>query len=425
MPVPRGGASGAKKPVGGASGTAPTRPRRRVDADKTYAFTRKVPIPETLVAWARSDAAAVTLEAAAVGMGKVLVVDPTYANTKATVVELHGEFEDEVERAVLLVEAVLAHRASVHHRLSVKEKLDLEREKIADEIERGLRCEIPIEANLMGMVMGHKGSRVRAAQEACAVGAIVVDRDAGVVRVVGSDPVEVRKARAMLELRREIISTPDDKTRRILIGKGGKTINDIQRRSGAMSIDVDHDKGRVVVLGNASATTAARVLIESHMETMADLDAAADDLEELRGEIRNLNVAWGEDDDFSGGYRGGGYGGAGGGYQGGGRGGRGGGYRGGGPSSPFRGVNGPTPSGCRGGRGGRGDGPPSSPAPRTAQTSAARNEMPSPRPDKKPASGEKKKSVPPPNGAPPANALEQRPARPRRQRGDSNAEAAA
>jgi fragile X mental retardation protein len=237
-------------------------------------------------------------------MGKVVVVDPTYANTKATVVELHGDFEDEVERAALLVEAVLEHRGKIHHRLLVKEKLDLEREKIADEIARGLRCEIPIDADLMGMVMGHKGSRVRAAQEACAVGAIVVDRDAGVIRVVGSDPAEVRKARSMLELRREIILTPDDKTRRILIGKGGKTIDDIQRRSGALSIDVDHDKGRVVVLGNANATSAARVLIESHMETIADLDAAADDLEELRGEIRNLNVAWGEEEDFGAyGYR--------------------------------------------------------------------------------------------------------------------------
>ena len=41
------------------------------------------------------------------------------------------------------------------------------------------------------------------------------------------------------------------------------------------------------------------------------------------------------------------------------------------------------------------------------------------------AAAEKKKSVPAPNGASPANALEQRPARPRRQRGGSNAEAAA
>ena len=252
-----------------------------------------------MVAWARTAAATATIEAAAIGMGKVAVVDPTYANTKATVVELHGDFEDETERAALLVEAVLEHRARIHHRLSVKEKLDEERAKIEDEIRLGLRCEIPIESNLMNMVMGHKGSRVRAAQEACAVGAIVVDRDAGVIRVVGSDPAEVRKARAMLELRREVIQTPDDKTRRILIGKGGKNIDDIQRRSGAMSIDVDHDKGRVVVLGNASATAAARVLIESHAATMADLDAAADDLEELRGEIRNLNVAWGEEEEVS------------------------------------------------------------------------------------------------------------------------------
>ena len=110
-----------------------------------------------MVAWARA-AATATIEAAAIGMGKVAVVDPTYANTKATVVELHGDFEDETERAALLVEAVLEHRARIHHRLSVKEKLDEERAKIEDEIRLGLRCEIPIESNLMNMVMGHKGA---------------------------------------------------------------------------------------------------------------------------------------------------------------------------------------------------------------------------------------------------------------------------
>ena len=108
----------------------------------------------------------------------------------------------------------------------------------------------------MAIRVGHR-RHILAVENQDAQGAIVVDRDAGVIRVVGSDPAEVRKARAMLELRREVIQTPDDKTRRILIGKGGKNIDDIQRRSGAMSIDVDHDKGRVVVLGNASATAAA------------------------------------------------------------------------------------------------------------------------------------------------------------------------
>ena len=42
--------------------------------------------------------------------------------------------------------------------------------------------------------------------------------------LAGSDPAEVRKARGMLELRQEVVPAPDDRTRRVLIGKGGKTI---------------------------------------------------------------------------------------------------------------------------------------------------------------------------------------------------------
>jgi len=455
-------------------------------------------------------------------MGRVLVVDPNYANTKSTVVELSGEYEEEVERAALLIESVLENQVRVAHRMGVRSKLDAEKNKIATEIELGLRCEFSVQQSLFGMVMGHKGSRVRAAQEQCAVQAIVVDKEALCIRIVGSDAKEVRKARAMLELRREVIrDLHDDKTRRILIGKGGKTIDDITRRSGAMSIDVDHDKGVVNILGTASATAAARILIESHISTIADMDAAQTDLETLRDEMHSLNAAWGEESygdsyggGYQGGYQGGGRGGRGG-YQG--RGGRGDGYQGrgergdgyqgrgggrggyqgvqqsgyqgrdsrdlrgetrpaenatGSPSpSPFRGVNGPVSQGGRrggrggrndaeGGRGGRGGRDNASPAPRGVSARYAHEKKedekktnepkktqpaPSPKPkpaparvdtkketsgsekkdasktsDKKkppsPATGAGQKTVPAPNTTAPTNALEQRPARPRRGR---------
>ena len=60
-----------------------TKPRTR-----TRAKSRS---PPTLVVWARSDEGLELLERSAIGMGRVLVVDPNYANTKSTVVELSGE----------------------------------------------------------------------------------------------------------------------------------------------------------------------------------------------------------------------------------------------------------------------------------------------------------------------------------------------
>ena len=92
---------------------------------------------------------------------------------------------------------------------------------------------------------------------------MVVDREQCVVRIVGSDAREVSRARAMLELSHCTVRAADDRTRRGLIGKGGKTITDVQRRSGAISIDVDHDQGVVRIVGTASATAAAALLIQS------------------------------------------------------------------------------------------------------------------------------------------------------------------
>ena len=96
----------------------------------------------------------------------------------------------------------------------------------------------------------------------------------------------------MLEIRQEVVAAKEDRVRRALIGKGGVTITDIQRRSGAMSIDVDHDNGVVKIMGTGSATQAAKILIESHIATMADLDAAAGDLEQLRHEMGALADQW-------------------------------------------------------------------------------------------------------------------------------------
>ena len=72
------------------------------------------------------------------------------------------------------------------------------------------------------------------------------------------------------------IHKTDDKTRRIASREGRQ---EHRRHTAAEPLPSTSttDKGRVVVLGNASAIDAARVLIESHVATMADLATAADD----------------------------------------------------------------------------------------------------------------------------------------------------
>ena len=262
------------------------------------------------------------IQGAAVGIGEV-----TFDDARRDRIVLHGDLPEEVDRAALLVESVLERRIKLQQRLAIKDKLDQERAKVQDELDRGLRVEFTVDPKFMGMVVGAKGSRIRMVQERCRIDRVVVDREACVVRIVGSDPVEVRKARNLLEVKEEIVAAPDDRARRVLIGKGGKNIQDVQKRSGAVSIDVDHDEGVVRILGTASAAAAAKVLVESLVSHLDEMDAATDELENLRWEIERLDTAWGEDNFYSrapaGGYPFGGGRGGRGGY--GGRGGAGGG----------------------------------------------------------------------------------------------------
>ena len=45
--------------------------------------------------------------------------------------------------------------------------------------------EFEVQPELMGLVVGIKGARIRVAQESCSIDRVVVDRDQSVVRIVG------------------------------------------------------------------------------------------------------------------------------------------------------------------------------------------------------------------------------------------------
>ena len=332
-------ASPAPKPRAPRAGGGSPAPKPRAQSVHHFAASREVTPPAQLADWLSTPEGRDAVVSAAIGVGDVVF--------GATTIVLHGEYPEEVDRAALLVEAVFDHRVRLHSRLAVKDRLDAERAKIQAELDAGLRVEFSVQPHLMGMIVGVQGVRIKSVSDQCDIDRVVVDRDLHVIRIVGKYPAEVRKARQMLELRVETVEARDDRTRRILIGKGGVTINDVQRRSGAMSIDVDHERGVVKILGTASAAAAAKVLMEMHIATLNDLDAAADDLEELRGEMQRLDTAWGEESHYTS---------VGGAHHGG----RGWGRFGGGRGSPF---------GGRGGRG-RGGGGASSPAPKPRTTAS-------------------------------------------------------
>ena len=67
------------------------------------------------------------------------------------------------------------------------------------EIEDGLRAEFDVPSDMIGLVIGKGGANVNSVKEQTGVERIVVDTDAGVVRIVGHAREDVERAREMLE----------------------------------------------------------------------------------------------------------------------------------------------------------------------------------------------------------------------------------
>ena len=71
-------------------------------------------------------------------------------------------------------------------RTAQREQLELDVLKVKREMEAGLRVEFPVERSLISQVIGVRGANVKRVQSESGVHRIVVDKDYGVIRIVGS-----------------------------------------------------------------------------------------------------------------------------------------------------------------------------------------------------------------------------------------------
>lgn len=201
---------------------------------------------------------------------------------------------DVLDRVEMLVEVTLGDLVRIRRRVAAASLLENERLKIQDEIDAGLRCEFSLGYKAMQDLLMDGGAKVKHVQNVCDVDRVVVDARQRTIRIVGKDAREVARARDMLEVAHETIEAVPDLALRMIVGKGGAKVNDIQKRTGA-HVSVSFDKNSVFVRGCPSAVKSAMILVKSCIKTyeVEHVEVTPETLDDVREELARLDMEWG------------------------------------------------------------------------------------------------------------------------------------
>ena len=209
--------------------------------------------------------------------------------------ECDGEkFTHALTRVNALVEATLGDLARIRRRTAAANMLENERRRIQDEITAGLRCEFTLGYKAMQDLLMDGGEKLNHVRSVCDIDRVVVDQRKRTIRIVGKDALEVSRARDMLEVAHETIEDVPELALRMIVGKGGAKVTDIQQRTGA-NINIGWDKNAVYIRGAPSAVKSAMILVKSCIKTyeVEHVEVTYEDLDEVRDELARLDMEWG------------------------------------------------------------------------------------------------------------------------------------
>lgn len=126
------------------------------------------------------------------------------------------------------------------------ERLQALLEEQKAKMEKATRLTFTVEQDLVGLVVGKRGSNL---QKALALdGVYNVDVNETEVVIIAADAETAEKARDILEFVRAFVPTSPAE-RGLIIGKGGKNIRDLQRNCGLLKIQVSELAARRPLLG--------------------------------------------------------------------------------------------------------------------------------------------------------------------------------
>lgn len=223
----------------------------------------------------------------------------------------------------------LAEKLVKMHFKQEKQLRDIHRQhrRTADELEQEKKRlqmshveEFPVAAELVGLVIGKKGSNIKKAESIEGVTSVKVDAENAKVKIVAATPEAAAQARALLEFVEAAFPVPNHLVSRF-VGSKFTTVRGFEKDSGVQRIRVppsknskddeekkeNGERGRrgrrpswgddldvfVQVLGTKEAVEAALTLMRSHLKFLLNVRDVEKETRKTQSELRNLTDSYG------------------------------------------------------------------------------------------------------------------------------------
>lgn len=227
--------------------------------------TEVVPVPDELHQWASSgpQIQAILLKVKEqAGVHRVL---PTKDNNKFSVL-VDSPNTDRADIARKLLEMHFKQQIKLLNGEKRLQQTHSSLLEVQGEMAAGTRIEFKVPLDLLGVIIGKKGARVKEVQTQTGVNAINIDGESGIISVAGPDAASVQKARELLDIIEEGLEISSEAVD--WLSRESSNILDLKETSGVLIARLDRTGQRVQVVGTHAAVNSAKLVLGTQLEYM-------------------------------------------------------------------------------------------------------------------------------------------------------------